>query len=146
MIKKLIIILILTTSCKSQNVNSNNNKDKVIWSILFADGFKKSYVDLSLNEQKIIENGYLDSDESDGVTSTWLRITKEKDGYYVSTSQEKTLKSIDLKIDEITLSIIYKGVQTKFKIKKNDGKFVLISNEGENRISISQRKSQPVFD
>lgn len=147
MIKKIILLLILTTSCKSQNATlNNNNGDKVIWSIIFGDRFKESYADLLLNEQEIIKNVYLNSDESDGVTNVWVKILQEKGNYYISTSQDKTFKAIDLKIDEIALNVIYKGIEEKFKFKKENGKFLIISDDGEGKIIIWQSKKQPIFD
>mgnify|MGYP003577482363 CR=1 FL=1 len=150
MIKKLILLLLLSVaSCKSQNVNLDKykkNKDKVIWSILFTDGFKNDYADLLLNDQKIIKNGYLNSDESDGVTSVWFRITKEKKGYYLWTSQEKTLKAINLKRDEIIINVVYKGEDKKIELKRDNGKFVLISKNLGDELVISQRKTHLQFD
>lgn len=145
MIKKLILILVLAASCKSQNIPLKNSSDKVVWSILFADGFKDDHVDLFLNGQEVIKNGYLISDESDGVTTMWLRIIKEKDGFYISNFQEKTLKPMNLKIDEIELNFIYKGVNEKNKFKKNDGKFLIIRDDGKGELLISQSKKQPIF-
>ncbi|KFF02753.1 hypothetical protein [Flavobacterium hydatis] len=145
MIKKLILILVLVASCKSQNVPLKNSKDKDVWSILFADGFKEDHVDLFLNGQEVIKNGYLYSDESDGVTTLWIRIIKEKGGFYISNFQEKTLKPMNLKIDEIELNLIYKGVNKKNKFKKNDGKFLIIRDNGKGELIISQSKKQLLF-
>ncbi|MBE8725798.1 hypothetical protein C4F50_12670 [Flavobacterium sp. KB82] len=78
MIKKMIIFVLLASllSCKSQNPDSIN--DKIVYTVIFANGFENASIDLYLNDIEIIKNGYLNTNESDGVTNIWLDVIKRK--------------------------------------------------------------------
>lgn len=146
MIKNLILLFLLTTSCKSQNIDLNNKDKDIMCLIIFADGFKENYIDLSVNAKKVLKNAYLNSDKSDGLTNTWVRIIQKNRTHYISTSQEEKLEIIDLKTNEINLTFVYNGITKVFKLIKDDGSFLIISDDGTNKLIFNQTKNRPVFD
>jgi hypothetical protein len=109
------------------------NNTKIIYSIVFGDRFNNDAVSLSINGIDVLKNTYLISDKSDGVTTTWVHISQDKEHFYVSTSESKELKRIESELDKIV-------------IEKDKGKYIVISDNGKGNLIFTQSKSKPIFD
>ncbi len=62
------------------------------------------------------------------------------------TSENKELKRIDLVSDKIKLKVDYKGKAKEFDAKKENGMYIVISDDGIGNLIFNQSIDKPIFD
>jgi hypothetical protein len=142
-ISLLFALMIIAASCKSQKVNSS----KTMLEVIFADGFMKESVDFSIGKTLVLKNAPLSSDESDGVTSAWVHLKKDKGRFYFVSTQNQEMRQIQIDNPEkIGLSIEYKAKSISFDIEVKKGTYVIISSSQNGKLIYTQKIENPVFD
>lgn len=138
------VLLLNVFSCKAQKTFMNDSQ--VIYNIIFGDGFNNDMVNLSIDDVNIFEDVYLISDKSDGVTTKWVHISQDNKYIYVSSSENNELKRIGLVSDKIKLKVDYKGKAKEFDVKKENGIYIVISDDGIGNLIFNQSVDKPIFD
>ncbi|MGJ1421038.1 hypothetical protein ACR79T_15565 [Sphingobacterium spiritivorum] len=122
------------------------NDGQVIYNIIFGDGFNNDIVNLSINDVNIFKDVYLISDKSDGLTNKWVNISQNNKHIYISSSEDKELKCIDLVSGKIKLKLEYKAKVKEFDAKKENGMYIVISDDGIGNLIFNQVIDKPIFD
>lgn len=139
-----IFLLFILFSCNVQKKHMDSNQSS--YRIIFGDGFNNDIIKLFVNDVIVFQNEKLFSDKSDGVTNSWLNISQNSKYFFVSSSQNKEFKQIGLISDVVNVSIVHKGKTTNFKINNETGKYIIISDDGQGNLILSQSKDKPIFD
>lgn len=139
-ISKLLILVLL--SCNSP-VNNKKGDAKVLFEIIFADGFKSDEIVFTINGNKIIQS-VLKSNESDGLTSLAYKIIVKEDRVNLINSYEDYKTYLINDKQKIELSVLYEGKLYNYILQEDLGKYVLI--ELNNVITFNQQRKKPIFD
>ncbi len=137
------ILSLIVYSCMAHKTPINK---EVIYSVVFGDRFNNDKMDLSINGIGIFENVYLISDKSDGVTTKWVRVYQNNKYFHISSSEYKGLKKVNLPPNKIQLEISYNGRIEEFELKRENGMYIVISDDGYGNLILNQSVHKPVFD
>jgi hypothetical protein len=129
-------LLLMLSSCKVQK--QEIKKSQIIYNIILGDHFKNDIISLSINGTTVLKNICLLSDFAAGVTDTEVEIVQYEKKIYFRTLENKELKKINIKPDNIKLEFIYKGNVKEFVVEKDKGRYILISDNGKGSLSLMQ--------
>ncbi|MGS2741655.1 hypothetical protein [Sinomicrobium sp. M5D2P17] len=142
--KKIIVLkmcILLLFSCNSR-VKKKESESKVLFDIIFANGFNSDEIVLEVNKNEIIKS-ILVSNKSDGVTSLSYKVVKSGNKIVLINSENAKKYVIDDN-QKIVISVLYKEKWYNFHPNRDLGRYILI--ELNDSIIYNQQKDRPFFD
>ncbi len=139
----LFFVLLFTQLSISQNTTSESHK--TIYVIIFGDYFSEDVIDFYFNNSIVLNKVKLKSSESAGATGISVSIFRETDNYFSLSSPNNEQKAMNVKADNNTIKVIYKGNFFKYQIHNDKGIYIVVEKNKENVI-FTQYKKRPVFD
>jgi len=122
-------------------------KPEIVCNIRFEDYFRQDTVSVLINNVKIIEDVILTSNRSTGLTGLSMDLQFDSIFLHVLVFDHEDLQntvSIDI-LEKIDLLVICNGIESKYSIELNNGKYIgLFKNNFD--IILRQSRSKFVYD
>lgn len=138
-----IYIFFLVCLISSCAVVSQKNKDSYL-EIDFQDFFKNDTISLKVNEYLICKDKILNSDFSTGITDVRIRIFTCKNKGLVKFGNDSII--IGNLTEPITIIATLNGNLNECEVNLENGKYVGLSNKGENILKFYQSKVPFEYD
>ncbi|WP_312791705.1 hypothetical protein [Sphingobacterium sp.] len=142
---RILFFSIVFLSCNNDRKTASvNAEDTLYLQIVFEDFFQNDLLDLSINDEIILEKDTLNSGFSDGITSTIIRIFRQGEEYEITVHDKAIF--IPIKDSLITIFIILNNKEFKFQINPEDGVYIGLNKKKDGSLRIAQSKTEPLYD
>ena len=139
----LFVVFIIAGSTGSNCSAEQPDSFKTILYINFCDNFKHDVVSLKLNKKLVFKDELLDSNTSGFANAQIFLVRKNAHMMTVQYLNEKTHLSYS---NYIKLVVTLNGVESKFVIFLNKGKYIELSKKDKGHFYFSQTKTPTIWD